>query len=107
SSDVCSSDLYQLLDEQPEWEGETDQLLHVLPIVGCAFRKTFFDSGKGRNSSLMVSALKLVINYHAKSMETAPRITEEVQFYPLDIENMERSGEFRKITYTGSQAQGE
>src|SRR6185312_1930482 len=76
---------YQLLDEQPEWEGETDQLLHILPIVGCAFRKTFFDSGKGRNASLMVSALKLVINYHAKSMETAPRITEEVQFYPLDI----------------------
>lgn len=98
---------YQLLDEQPEWEGETDQLLHILPIVGCAFRKSFFDSGKGRNASLMVSALKLVINYHAKSMETAPRITEEVQFYPLDIENMERSGEFRKITYTGSQAQGE
>lgn len=98
---------YQLLDEQPEWEGETDQLLHILPIVGCAFRKTFFDAGKARNSSLIVSALKLVINYHAKSLETAPRLTEEVQFYPLDIENMERSGEFRPITYTGSQAQGE
>jgi chaperonin GroES len=98
---------YQLLDEQPEWEQETDQLLHILPIVGCAFRKTFFDAGKGRNSSLMVSALKMVINYHAKSLETAPRLTEEIQYYPLDIENMERSGEFRKITYTGSQAQGE
>jgi chaperonin GroES len=98
---------YQLLDEQPEWEGETDKLLHILPIVGSAFRKSFFDAGKGRNSSLLVSALKLVINYHAKSLETAPRLTEEIQFYPLDIKNMERSGEFRKITYTGSQAQGE
>jgi chaperonin GroES len=98
---------YQLLDEQPEWEGETDKLLHILPIVGCEFRKSFFDSGKARNSSLRVSALKLAVNYHAKSLETAPRITEEVQFYPLDIENMERSGEFRQITYTGSQAQGD
>jgi chaperonin GroES len=98
---------YQLLDEQPEWEGETDKLLHILPIVGSAFRKSFFDSGKGRNSSLMVSALKLVINYHAKSLETAPRLTEEVEFYPLDIENMERSGEFREITYTSAQAQGD
>jgi chaperonin GroES len=98
---------YQLLDEQPEWEGETDKLLHILPIVGSAFRKSFFDSGKGRNSSLMVSALKLVINYHAKSLETAPRLTEEVEFYPLDIENMERSGEFRKIVYTSAQAQGD
>jgi chaperonin GroES len=98
---------YQLLDEQPEWEDETDQLMHILPIVGCSFRKSFFDAGKGRNSSLMVSALKLVVNYKAKSLETAPRLTEEVEFYPLDIENMERSGEFREISYTGSQAHGD
>jgi chaperonin GroES len=98
---------FQLLDEQPEWEEETDKLLHILPIVGCCFRKSFFNSGQGRNSSLMVSALKLVINYKAKSMETAPRLTEEIEFYPIDIENMERSGEFRPITYTGSQGQGD
>jgi hypothetical protein len=67
---------WQLLDEQPEWEPETDQLLHLLPIVGCVFRKTYFDPSKGRNASLMVSPMKFVVNYHAKSLETAPRSTE-------------------------------
>lgn len=82
---------WQLLDEMTEWESETDILLTVLPIVGCDFRKSFFDPEKRRNASLRVSAMKLVINYKAKSMETAPRISEELEFYPNDIETMFRS----------------
>ena len=91
---------WQLLDEQPEWEEETDRLMHILPISGCAFRKSFFNSGLGRNMSVLVTAQKLVVNYYAKSLETAPRITEEVMLYPLEITEMERSGLFREITYT-------
>jgi len=83
---------WQLLDEQPEWEPETDQLLHLLPIIGTVFRKSYFDPGKGRNVSVMVSALKCVVNYHAKSMETAPRITEEFELYPWEITEKERAG---------------
>lgn len=83
---------WQLLDEQTEWEPETDQLLHLLPIVGCAFRKSYFDPEKGRNCSLMVSPMHLVVNYKAKSLETAPRVTEEIEYYPLEIEEKIRSG---------------
>lgn len=86
---------WQLLDEQPEWEPETDRLLHVLPIAGCMFRKSYFDPGNGRNASLIVSAKHLVINYKAKSLETAPRVTEELQYYPLEIEEQQRAGLFR------------
>jgi len=91
---------YQLLTEQPEWEPETDKLLHLLPIIGCAFRKTYHDPSKMRNVSILVPALNVVIQYHAKSLETAPRITEEVSLYPLEIEEAERAGLFRKIQYT-------
>lgn len=91
ADDIGEHMSWQLLDEMPEWEPETDTLLHVLPIVGCDFRKSFFDPEKGRNVSLRVSALKLVINYKAKSMETAPRLSEELEFYPNDIETMFRS----------------
>lgn len=87
---------YQLLDEMPEWEPETDQLLHILPIVGCVFRKSYFDPGKGRNCSVMVSPMKFVVNYHAKSLETAPRHTEELQFYPSEIEEHFRSGIWKR-----------
>ena len=83
---------WQLLDEQTEWEPETDAMLHILPIVGCDFRKSYFDPGKGRNASLRVTAMHLVINYNAKSLESAPRITEEIKSYPLEIEENERAG---------------
>jgi chaperonin GroES len=90
---------WQLLDEQPEWEEETDKLLHILPIVGCCFRKTYFDPSKGRNVSILVPAERLVINYWAKSLELAPRETEELLLYPLEILESERAGTFLKITY--------
>lgn len=91
---------YQLLDEQTEWEPETDELLHILPIVGCVFRKSYFDPSHGRNMSLLVYATNLVINYKAKSVDLAPRLSEELKLYPIEIEELERAGLFRKITYT-------
>lgn len=93
---------WQLLDEQPEWEEETDKLLHMLPIVGCMFRKSFFDKAKGRNASLLVSSMDVCINYHAKSVPTAPRVTEIARLYPIEIKEYERAGLFRKITYSNA-----
>lgn len=85
---------WQLTEEQTEWEAETDAMLHVLPIVGCAFRKSFRDASLGQNVSLFVSALDLVINYSAKSMKRAPRITEEIRLYPYEITELQQSGAF-------------
>lgn len=85
---------WQLLDEQPEWEPETDRLLHILPIVGSVFRKSFFDAKEEHNTALLVLADHLVINYRAKSLETAPRITEEIKLYPIEIEEAQRAGVF-------------
>ena len=87
---------WQLLDEDPEgtWESETDQLLHMLPIVGCVFRKSYPDPVAGRSLSRIVPALKLTINYKAKNVGTAPRATEEVPLYPYEVEELERSGSF-------------
>lgn len=97
---------WQLLDEMPEWEPETDALLHQLPIVGTLFRKTFFDPSAARNKSLMVPALKLIINYMAKSLELAPRVTEEMQFYPYEIRQLERAGLWLSRTYQGAVDRG-
>src|SRR5882672_10495454 len=90
---------YQYLEEQKEWEIETDKLLHILPIVGCAFRKTFFDPTHGRNMGLLVHAENLVINYWAKSLELAPRLSEELKLYPLEIEEKKRAGIFLDQEY--------
>jgi len=81
---------FQLLEEMPEWEEGTDQLLHILPCTGTVFRKTYFDPAKGRNCSELVTADKLVVNYWAKV--DAPRITQVCEYYPAEIEGKFRSG---------------
>ena len=76
---------YQLLEEMPEWEEETDRLLMILPIVGCLFRKTYFSKADGRNCSRLILPQNLVVNYKAKSILTVTRITELFTLYPQEI----------------------
>ncbi len=83
---------WQLLNEMPEWEEQTDRLLIVVAIVGTMFRKTYYDPAGLRNVSETVDALRLCVNYKAKSFDVAPRITEEIDVYPWEIESNIRSG---------------
>jgi chaperonin GroES len=72
------------------WEADTDALLTQLPIVGCAFRKVWFDPDKGAQSA-MVPALRLVVPQDIRSLETSPRITEEVPgIFPHEISCKQR-----------------
>lgn len=83
---------WQLLSEMPEWEPQTDALLHQIPVTGGAARKTYFDPVIGRNRSLFVSLMDLVWGYHATSFEDAPRHTEKIRLYPHEITELERVG---------------
>lgn len=85
---------YQILEEMPEWEEGTDQLLHILPVTGTVFRKTYFDPSKGRNRSELVTADKLVVNYMAKV--DAPRMTQVCEFYPHEIESKFKAGIWKR-----------
>ena len=91
---------WQLSDEIEEWEEETDKLLHVLPIVGMAYRKTYFDPSIGRNRSDLVTAEKCVVNDGCKDLATTPRITHELDpKYPNEIRERERQGLWLKLDY--------
>lgn len=83
---------WQLLSEMPEWEEQTDRLLIVVAVCGTMFRKNYFDPASKRNVSETVDALRLCVNYRAKSFDVAPRYSEEIDFYPWDIETNVRSG---------------
>lgn len=87
---------YQVLELTTNWEEDTDKLLHLLPIAGCWFRKTYYSAAEGKNRSTLVGPKKLVIHYKAKSMERAPRISEEFELYPNEIEEKSRLGEYLK-----------
>lgn len=76
---------YQLLEEDEDWESEMDKVLITQPIIGCAFKKTYFDPIRKHNISENVLAKDLVVNYWTKSLETASRITHVLQMSKNEI----------------------
>jgi chaperonin GroES len=90
---------WQLLEEMPEWEAQTDSLLLQIPIIGGACRKTYRDPLEERNRSLLVPLKNLVWNYHAPSFEDAPRHTEILTLYPHQIEEYERAEVYLPLAY--------
>jgi len=76
---------YQILEEDENWESEMDRVLISQPIVGCAFKKTFFDPIKKHNVSENILAKDFVVNYWTKNLEDAPRITHVQYFSSNDI----------------------
>jgi chaperonin GroES len=86
---------YQLFYGMPEWEADTDAMLLALPIVGCAFRKTFVDPDTQRVISRYVPAMNVIVPQSATDLRTTPRITEVMHdVYPYQIKQRIYSGEY-------------
>lgn len=92
---------WQLLSQMPEWEEDSDRLTIIVPIVGCAFRKVFFDPSLNRNVTRLVTADRLVFNYWARSFTDLPRITEILSLYPYEIQERINDGRFAEFDYSG------
>lgn len=81
-----------------DWESDTDSLLMQLPIVGCVFRKVWFDTNTQEQRAAMVSALRIYVPEGARSCDTTPRLTEELpDVYPHEIREKIRSGYYREL----------
>lgn len=93
---------WQLLEEQPGWESDTDMLLHQLPVLGHAFRKVFRDRAGNRNCSEMVSAMNFVVHQDTQSIEDVPRATHEIDLYPHQIVERIRDGRFVDFEWVAS-----
>ena len=88
---------YQILVDMQDWEEEMDRLLTMLPIVGCLFKKTYFDKINSRNVSKLLGPKDLVVNYWASGLDSAYRKTEIVQMTKNQLFSMEQAGIYRKI----------
>lgn len=83
---------WQLLYKMPGWEEETDKLLLVLPILGCMFRKTWWDSVENCNRSEIVWGQDFIIHNDAKSIDSAPRYTQVLHYYPYEVKSFISAG---------------
>lgn len=75
---------FQLLEQIEDWDEDTDKLLLQMAIVGCCFRKTYFDTTLGRPRSEMVPA-KYVVYDHATSFKDLRRVTQCLSLYKNDV----------------------
>jgi chaperonin GroES len=92
---------WQVLEEDEEWEEETDRGLLNVSIVGCGFKKTYYSSERGHNVSCFVQAKDLVFDYWAKSVETCRTKSHRIQLYHNDIYSGVQSGKYRDVLDEG------
>jgi len=83
---------YQLLEEMDGWEEEMDKLLIMLPITGTMFKKTYWDSLNECNKSSLVMPKNLVVNYWARTLADAERISEIIEMSPRKVKERQQSG---------------
>lgn len=94
---------YQINSLTSEWMDVMDRLLFVLPIVGLAYKKTFYCELKGRDASELVLPSELIVNYfatdydrasltHIRYMDANELIEHQRMGYFLDIDLEEIDG---------------
>jgi chaperonin GroES len=85
---------WQLTQEMPRWEEDTDRLLTILPVIGTAFRKTYFDKSRGVNVSELVYPENFVVDYWTRTLEDAERYSEILFVSPRKLKERQRTGEY-------------
>ena len=83
---------WQVLEQDESWEEQHDRLLINLPIIGCAFKKTYYSPSSGHNISELVMAKDFVLNYYAKSVESCPRKTHIIPMHRNELWDRMASG---------------
>ena len=91
---------WQLMEQIPEWEGDMDRLLHMLPIVGCVHKKTLYDANEGRPEITLCDPKAIVINQATRATSKARRISERLPIMSEnDLVERVRSGMFLDLKY--------
>lgn len=97
---------YQLRDEMDDWVEGMDKLLHILPILGCAFKKTYFDGVAGIPVSELIYPKHLIVHNDSVSLEKAPRVSHELQLHPHEVTERIRSKIYLDINLKSSMGHG-
>ena len=76
---------YQLLEQSDDWQESMDKLLHILPILGTAFKKNYWDPVRKKICYDICQPDKIVVNYNITALDCARRVTHELVKYANDI----------------------
>lgn len=88
---------FQILEEDTEWEENHDKALLIQCILGCVFKKTYFDPIRCHNVSECVSPKDIIVDYFAKDIEHAPRLTHVIYLSANDCYERAARGIFSEF----------
>jgi chaperonin GroES len=88
---------YQVLEEDENWESEMDKVLITVPIVGCAFKKTYWDFNANHPVSENILAKDFVVSYWTKSLKDCTRQTHILYLSTNDVLSRQRRGQWLDI----------
>jgi len=83
---------YQLLKQDECWESEMDKVLITVPIVGCAFKKTYWDFNEDHPISENVLAKDFVVSYWTKNLKDCTRQSHVLYLSANDVLARQRRG---------------
>lgn len=83
---------YQCMTELPYWEEEMDKMLIILPVVGCLFKKTYYNKSEDRIDSKLIMPRQFVVNYWATSLCDAERASEIIHMSPRVLKEKQLAG---------------
>jgi len=88
---------YQLTDVMTEYRPEHEKLLWSLPLAGSAFKKVYFDPGKGRQVAVFIPAEDIVVPYGASSIEDAERVTHVMRKTENEVLKLQEAGFYADV----------
>ena len=92
---------WQLMEQDSDWETQQDRLLINLPVIGSAFKKTYYDGTEEYNEADLVMSKDLVLDYYATSVESCSRKTHVFPLFRNEIYTRVKSGTFKDILQEG------
>lgn len=91
---------YQLVEQDTNWIDDDEKAKFAASIMGCAFKKTWFDPVEGINVSEYVPASHFVVDYYTKNLLKCGRATQVLDMTSNDVKERERRGVFCKMDTT-------
>jgi hypothetical protein len=88
---------YMITQEMQEFDPEYDQMLYYVGYGGSAFKKTYYDEQMARVTSPYILPRDLLVNYSARDLQTAERVTHILRYSPNDIKKLMVSGFYRDV----------
>lgn len=94
SSEYSKFASWQVMYDIKHWKEQLDKMLMMISNVGCLFKKVYPDKIQQNVQSDLLLPFQLIIHPSVKSIESAPRISQIVEYYRHECEAFIKSGQW-------------